>query len=45
MAIKIRQRYEKESILYTFIRRNVIDWNNVQDFRNASIANIKNNLE
>jgi len=45
MAIKIRQRYEKESILYTFIRRNVIDWNNVQDFRNAAISNIKNNLE
>lgn len=42
MAIKIRQKYEKESILYTFIRKNIIDRNNVQDFRDAAISNIKN---
>ena len=41
MTIKLRQKYEKESILYAFIRRNVVNWDNVQDFRDAAIANIK----
>ena len=34
-------RYEKERVLYAFLRRDVINWDNVQDFRDASIKNIK----
>jgi len=42
MAINIRKRYQQESVLYAFIRKYVIDWNVVQDFRDVSINMIKN---
>lgn len=41
MSTQLRQRYEQESILYLFLRQNVLNRDVVQEFRNTYLRTIK----